>query len=357
MKILQVYKDVFPEISGGIERYLRDLSIFLKSRGHTIEILAAGGEDRIVDGLKVSGMYSPVRILSNPVVPGFTRYLSDTDADVIHFHLPLPAAVMAWALVKKKKRRPYIVTYHSDIVRQSFAMPIYGPILKRFLQGAAKVIATSEKYIRTSRFLRELDNSKAIPIGVDLDSFKPDINAKKDYYLFVGRFRKYKGIFVLLKAWRKMSNPPRLILAGGGGLVTKIRASVIKNELPVTIAVDVSDHELIKLYQGARALILPSIHRSEAYGMVQVEAMACGTAIISSDLPTGVSWVNKNNETGLHFATGDSTALCDCVIELEKSPETREMMYLNSRKRAERFFHSTILFRDVEECLINAIEN
>jgi len=357
MKILQVYKDIFPEISGGIERYLHDLSIFLKSRGHSIQILVAGGGERFIDELKVSGMYSPARILSNPVVPRFTCFLAETDADVIHFHLPLPAAVIAWALVKKKKRKPYIVTYHSDIVRQSFAMPVYGPILRRFLQGAVKVIATSQNYIRTSSYLRELNNSIAIPIGVNLDRFKPDINAEKNYYLFVGRFRTYKGIFTLLEAWQKMHFPPRLVLAGGGGLISRIQKYISRNELPVTIAVDVSDDELIKLYQGARALILPSIKRSEAYGMVQVEAMACGTALLCSDLATGVSWVNKHNETGLHFKTGDSTALYKSVAELEESPDMREKMYVNSRKRAEQHFDSTALFQEVEKCLINATEN
>ncbi len=356
MKILQVYKDVFPEVNGGIERYVHDLSIFLKNNGHSVEILVAGGGDRIVDGLTVSGIYSPARIMSNPVAPGYTRFLAETDADIIHFHLPLPSAVLGWALVRKSGKKPYIVTYHSDIIRQSFVMPVYGPILRRFLQGAAKVIATSDNYIHTSTYLSKLQNSEAIPIGVDLERFKPDDSVNRSYYLFVGRFRKYKGIFVLLEAWRKMPDPPKLLLAGGGGLVCKVRDFIREHKLPVTIVTDVADNELIKLYQGAKALILPSIQRSEAYGMVQVEAMACGTAVISSDLSTGVSWVNRHNETGLLFATGDPTALCDAITRFEESTETREEMYKRARNRAQNFFNGTTLFRRVEECLIKATE-
>ena len=356
MKILQVYKDVFPEVNGGIERYIHDLSIFLEGRGHSVEILVAGGHDRIVSGLNVTGIWSPCRIMSNPVAPGYAHFLSETDADVIHFHLPLPAAVMGWFSVKKSKRKPYIVTYHSDIVRQSFLLPLYGPILRRFLKGAAKVIATSNHYILTSRFLKELQNSEAIPIGVDLERFKPGGTAEKNYYLFVGRFRRYKGIFVLLDAWLKLKDPPDLVLAGGGGLVRKVREFIRVNKLPVTIAIDVTDDELIKLYQGARALILPSIQRSEAFGMVQVEAMACGTAVISSNLSSGVSWVNQHNETGFLFTTADPVALGNAVAKMEESDRSRVEMYTKARIRTEEFFDSSDLFRKVEECLIKATE-
>ena len=357
MKILQVYKDIFPEVNGGIERYIHDVSHFLKDRGHSVSILVAGGGHRVVDGLSVTGIWSPGRILSNPIAPGYTRFFTETDADVIHFHLPLPSAVLGWLLMRKSIRKPYIVTYHSDIVRQSFVMPMYGPILKGFLEGASTVIATSQKYILTSKYLSDLQNTAAIPIGVDLERFKPDSDINRNHYLFVGRFRRYKGIFVLLEAWREMKDPPDLVLAGGGGLIQKVREFIKKYNLPVTVAVDVTDSQLIRLYQGARALILPSIQRSEAFGMVQVEAMACGTAVISSNLPTGVSWVNRHNETGLLFAPGDSSALCRAVNQFENSDMKREEMCSQALSRARSNFDSTALFRKVEECLIKATEN
>jgi rhamnosyl/mannosyltransferase len=352
VKIVQVYKDIFPEVHGGIERYIHDLSQFLVSRGHSVKILVAGGGNRDVNGLAVKGVWSPIRVLSNPLAPGFSRFLSETDADVVHFHLPLPTAVLAWAAVKNKK--PYVVTYHSDIVRQAFVMPVYGPVLGRFLAGARRVIVSSENYIRTSPYLRNLRNTQTIPIGADLERFKPDGTAEKAYYLFVGRFRRYKGIFVLLNAWRKMVNPPDLVLAGGGGLVKKVDAFIAEHNLPVSVVNDVSDEELVKLYQGARALILPSIQRSEAFGMVQVEAMACGTAVISSNLPTGVSWVNSHGETGFLFNPGDSSDLCRAVARFEESESMRAAMYTMARNRAEALFNSRTLLRRVEECLTEA---
>jgi glycosyltransferase involved in cell wall biosynthesis len=356
MKVLQVYKDVFPEVRGGIERYIHDLSMFLRHRGHSVQILVAGGGNRTVDGIEVLGVPSPGRILSNPIAPGYTKYLAQTDADVVHFHLPLPSAGLAWALVRENLRKPYIVTYHSDIVRQAFVMPVYAPILKRFLRGARKVIATSAKYISTSPILSSIQNTEAIPIGVDLNRFTPAAFPARSDYLFVGRFRRYKGIFVLLEAWRTMQNAPGLVLAGGGGLIAAVREFVLKHNLPVTLLTDVTDEELIHLYQNARALILPSIQRSEAFGMVQVEAMACGTAVISSNLPTGVSWVNSHGETGLLFKPGSPQALCQAVQQFEMSSDTRAGMYLKARERAEKHFNSTELFTMVEECLKQATE-
>ncbi len=352
MKVLQVYKDVFPEVHGGIERYIHDLSQFLVSRGHSVEVLVTGGGNREVNGLAVKGVWSPLRVLSNPLAPGFSRFLSETGADVVHFHLPLPTAVLAWEAVKNKK--PYVVTYHSDIVRQAFVMPVYGPVLRRFLAGAHKVIVSSDNYTRTSLYLKYLHNTQTIPIGADLERFKPDETAAKTYYLFVGRFRRYKGIFVLLDAWRMMENPPDLILAGGGGLVKKVYAFIEKHKLPVTVVSDVADQKLVALYQGAKALILPSTQRSEAFGMVQVEAMACGTAVISSNLPTGVSWVNRHGETGLLFTPGDSSDLCRAVASFEELNTTRATMYTQARRRAEALFNSGTLLKKVEECLIEA---
>ncbi len=356
MKILQVYKDVFPEVSGGIERYIHDLSFFLKEKGHSVEILVAGGGIRKLDQIDVTGLWCPARILSNPIVPGYSSFLSKTKADVIHFHLPLPSAVIAWQSIRKKFKKPYIVTYHSDIVRQAFAMPFYGPILRKFLHGASAVIATSQNYVKTSDYLRELTNSKVIAIGVNLERFNFDSKCEKEFYLFVGRFRRYKGIFVLLEAWRKMEAPPRLILAGGGGVIEEVRKYIALYKLPVEIASDVSDDKLIELYQKSKALILPSIQRSEAFGMVQVEAMACGTPVISSNLPTGVSWVNQHKKTGLLFTTGDSVALKESIIELEKSEKYRRKLGKNARIRAEKFLNDEVLFEKVEECLIKATE-
>ena len=356
MKILQVYKDIFPEVSGGIERYIHDLACHLIGMGHSIEVIVAGGGDRKVGDISVSGVATLGRVLSTPLSPGYVKTLEKTDADVIHFHLPLPTAVLAWFLTNKNRQKPYIITYHSDIVRQAFFMPFYGPILRKFLSNACKVIATSPKYISTSDYLKTLPNTIAIPIGVDLKKFYPIASPTRDYYLFVGRFRAYKGIFVLLEAWKRMKiNPlPKLLLVGGGGQIDQISEYVSDNDLPVTILTDVDDKKLLKLYQNAKALILPSIQRSEAFGMVQVEAMACATPVISSNLPTGVSWVNQDGITGKLFRTGDPDSLVQTILAFEDGSFSIDKMGENARNRAILQFDSVKLFTQVEDCLKTA---
>ena len=357
MKVLQVYKDVFPEVSGGIERYIHDLSLFLSSRGHEIEILVTGGGNRTLDEVPVRGVPELCRILSNPVAPGFPGYLRRAHADVVHFHLPLPAAVLGWLAIPSRYRKPWVVTYHSDIVRQGYAMPYYGPFLKRFLRGANCVMATSDAYLRTSPYLKGLCNTEVVPIGVDPKRFTPADNPSRDYFLFVGRFREYKGISILLDAWRLLPDPPRLIMAGGGKMEKHVREYAELHGLPVSIRTNVSDQELNNLYGNARALILPSTRRSEAYGMVQLEAMACGTPVLCSDLSTGVSWVNRHGHTGLHFSTGSPDELAGAVQRMMNDTCFMEKASKAARERAISCFDSNALFRKVEDCLHRASGN
>ncbi len=357
MRIIQVYKDVFPEVTGGIERYVHDLSLYLTARGHEVEIIVTGGGERTVSGIPVHGVPELCRVLSNPLAPEFSRYLKNTGADAVHFHLPLPAAVLGWLGTSSAHRKPYVVTYHSDIVRQAFAMPFYAPFLMRFLNGASQVLATSDNYLKTSPYLRNLENASVVPIGVDSSKFTPPVNPSRDYFLFVGRFRKYKGISTLLDAWRLFRDPPRLIMAGGGKMEKEVRKFSARHHLPITIRSDVSDKELKELFGNARALVLPSTQRSEAYGMVQLEAMACGTPVLSSDLSTGVSWVNRHGETGILFSTGNPGSLAEAVRKLNTDDAFMDSAGKAARKRALMHFNSDVLFGKVEECLRRAAGN
>jgi len=353
MKILEVYKDVHPFVSGGIERYIHDLSAFLSSRGHSVTVLVARGP--VMDTAEVSGFRVKTypchgRILSNPVSPGLGATMADENADVVHFHLPLPSAVMArfWS-----GGGPYVVTYHSDIVRQALFLPIYGPFLRRFLARAFRVLATSPVYAETSPFLRKLNNVTPVPIGTDLRKFHPSADIPEyGYALFVGRFRSYKGIDVLLEAWRRIPEEP-LVMAGGGPLAEKIEKTASRHSLNIRIMQDPDDDELVKLYQGARCLVLPSTRRSEAYGMVQTEAMACGVPVISTDIPTGVPWVNRNGISGIVVAPGDPDALAAAVADL-RDPAMRHRLGQGALDRAVRHFDSGMLFSRVEEILTAA---
>ncbi len=354
MRILQVYKDVYPFRHGGIERYIHDLSRFLCNRGHQVSVITAGkGKRRKAKteaGFDVIQVPSFGRILSNPVSFSYGREMRRFRPDVIHFHLPLPTAEVARLL--DRSNTPYVATYHSDIVRQAFLLPLYGPLLRKFLRGAFLVLATSRRYLETSPFLSGLENARVVPIGVDLSTFRPGREKTSNYFLFAGRFRSYKGIPVLIEAWKSMLQPPPLILAGGGPLEDWIAGKA--GGLPITVIRDPDDEKLLSLYRGAIALVLPSVKRSEAYGMVQLEAMACGTPVISTDLSSGVPWVNRHMESGLIVTPGDSKLLADAVTLMGSDTTLRAKLSQGAAERAVAAFDSEKLFMEVENCLIEA---
>jgi rhamnosyl/mannosyltransferase len=346
VKVLQVYKDIHPLVRGGIERYVYDLGTHLARRGHGSEALVAGGsgrtETRVIDGIRVSFARCAGRLLSNPVCPGFGRRIASSDADILHFHLPLPTAVLGWLMNRSYGSRPYVITYHSDIVRQAFLMPFYGPFLRRFLAGADRIFATSETYAGTSRWIGGLPNVAVIPIGTDLDRWRSCRGRdREDYFLFVGRFRRYKGIHVLLDAWESLGDR-KLVMVGGGPLLQEVLRRVESGGLPVEVVTDVSDVDLARFYSGARALILPSTQRSEAFGMVQVESMACGTPVISTNLPTGVPWVNSDGVSGMVVEPGSAGAIVDAVQRM-MDDDTRDRLSAGAVKRAEELFDGPAL--------------
>lgn len=354
MRILQVYKDVFPLKTGGIERYIHDLSSFLVRRGHEVAVLTAGSGLRqrsaSVSGFTVIELPSFGRVLSNPLSLSYGRAMRQWSPDVTHFHLPLPTAEVARLMDPGKT--PFIATYHSDVVRQAFLLPLYGPLLRRFLARASLVLATSGRYARTSPFLKGLKNLRIVPIGVDLAHFRPGTEGRSDFFLFAGRFRSYKGIHILLEAWKGMATPPPLVLAGGGPMEKWISERI--SGLPVRIVHNPGEEELLALYRTAAALVLPSDRRSEAYGMVQLEAMACGTPVISTDLPTGVPWVNRHMKSGLVVPPGNAPALAEAVARIENDLPLRLELSRGALERARGKFDSQRLFREVEHCLTEA---
>lgn len=359
MRVTEVYKDVHPFTRGGIERYIHDLSVQLASGGSEVTVLVASdglpeGCSADLDGFSVSGYPCMGRLLSTPLAPGLSDVFRGVETDVFHFHLPLPNAVISWLLSGRKS--PYVVTYHSDIVRQALLLPLYGPFLRRFLTGANQVLATSAAYVRSSKWLSGLDNVSVVPIGADPLRFRPASEEHRagrgDYALFTGRFRSYKGIRVLLEAWRNFPTRP-LVLAGGGPMREEIIRTADSGKLNIRLVEDPTDDELVLLYRGARCLILPSIHRSEAFGMVQVEAMACGTPVISTNLPTGVPWVNENNVSGLTVTYGDASALAEAVLALDDDA-LRDRLAAGALSRASAMFNGPELLGRVETVLRRA---
>ncbi|HOZ17850.1 MAG TPA: glycosyltransferase [Candidatus Fermentibacter daniensis] len=362
MKILHVYKDFYPPVHGGVERYIHDVTAFMSSRGHECTVLVSSGGPSVRERRRFHGdceiVESPClcRILSNPVCPGLhlamRRLHEEKSFDLLHFHHPLPSAVFAWMAARLDV--PHVVTYHSDIVRQAALVPLIEPFLWPFLKKAAAVIATSPAYVESSRFLDRLSNVKVVPLGVDTGRFSPGPSSEPPgYFLFVGKFRRYKGIPTLLEAWKGLPGE-RLVMVGNGPQDEVVRKASSDSGSMIDPLGEVSDERLIELYRGATALLLPSTERSEAFGTVQIEAMACGTPVISTRIRTGVPWVNEDGTSGITVPPGDAEALRKAVSAMSDT-DLRNRLAAGALARAREMFDLEKTMLSLESVCLDAV--
>jgi rhamnosyl/mannosyltransferase len=349
MDVLQVNK--LYDAVGGVEAVVRALAEGLSDR-HGMEVLAAraDGRSRRVDGVEVIGVRSFGEVLSVPVAPGFPSALAREAprVDLLHYHLPNPLGVIAHLLVRPST--PYVVTYHSDIVRQARTGWLYRPLQRRFLGGAERIVATSPRLLTHSDALTDLGVETAVvPLSVDLDDpaygGPPDTDRDDDppTVLAVGRLNYYKGIDHLLDAIADLDArgvPPLLVVVGDGPR----RAALERHarELGIVDRVSfeghVDDGTLHGHYRHADVFVLPSVERSEAFGIVQIEAMAHRLPVVNTDLPSGVPWVSPDGETGVTVPPGDAGALADALAGLLADPDRRRRLGENGRDRVERLF-------------------
>ena len=358
MKIAMVYRAYPPLALGGIENNMRQLAEELISYPEIerVNIMVANdcrrfqkeehGEKLIIERLP-----NWLTLRSTPLAPSFVKKMALLDSDLIHFHFPYPFGETAWLLAGNKQ--PYIVTYHSDIVRQKILARFYQPFMDKFFQGAAKIIATSRPLAESSPVLSKYpDKVKVVPLGIDPGKFnltpaineeKTKIKGVKPLILFVGRLVYYKGIDILIRAMKDVE--ARLIIIGRGPLEGELRR--LTNELglseKINFLTDVSDALLPRYFHACDFLVLPSVATSEAFGIVQLEAFACGKPVISTSLPTGVPYVNKHGVSGLIVPPGDVSALAAAMKRLLTNNEERERMGKNARERFEREFTSRMM--------------
>ena len=365
MKILHLYKDYFP-VLGGIENHIRWLAEGMAARGHDVTVLVTNTGRRdvaeTVSGVRVVKVSRHFNISSAPIGLGMAGELRrlGRNADIVHLHAPYPPGELAQLLVSAGKRT--VITWHSDIVKQAGLLRFYAPFLRAALKRADKILVASPPYIQSSDFLRPIHERTpgkiaVVPFGIDLTRFAPSptsapspvtgegrgggSDAIRARYgpgplmLFVGRMRYYKGLGVLVDAMAQVASA-RCLIVGVGPLEGEIRAQVAELGLGerVFFAGEVADADLPAFYRAADIFCLPSIHRSEALGIVLLEAMASGLPLISTELGTGTSWVNQHEVTGLVVPPEDATALAGAIDRLARHDDERREFGRAALKRA-----------------------
>jgi rhamnosyl/mannosyltransferase len=283
--------------------------------------------------------------------------LSERSYDIIHVHLPHPLGAASYLASKKPDGHRLIVTYHSDVVRQRHLMRLYDPVLHRLLDAAHAIVVTSPNYLESSTTLaRYREKCVVVPLGIDLDAFAStdrvrerarDIRASlsaRHLLLAVGRLIYYKGFEVAIRALAEVPDA-ELVIVGEGPLrpaLLKLAAGLGVQER-VRLRGEVDDDEILAYYHASDLYLLPSIARSEAFGIVQVEAMACGVPVINTDLKSGVPFVSPHGESGLTVPPEDPASLSSAVRRLLADPSMRERMGAAGKERARREFSKEAL--------------
>lgn len=362
IRVLHVYKSWSADAYGGIEGFISTLALSAQQYGiHSrIAYLAPAERLRRVrhDGITAYRFRQDGQIAST----GFSlslllayRRLAEW-ADIVHFHFPWPYGdFVHWC---SRAKKPFVVTYHSDVVRQRGLNCLYTPLRRWFLGRACRVVATSHNYLCTSPVLRRLGRTtRVIPMGIEDKGQGAGVSLRSAYWrhrigeefiLFIGVLRYYKGLHLLLQAASDIH--AHIVIAGSGPCEPAHRMLAKRLGLRnVTFlgAVDPLDKDA--LFRLSALFVFPSHLRSEAFGLSLVEAAMYGKAMVSSELGTGTTYINIHGETGLVVEPNNSPALAQAVNRLLANRRERELLGRNGRKRYLELFTADTMARAYAE--------
>lgn len=329
MRIAHIYKTFLPEDIGGCERVIQTISHFSSNKGHFSKILTSSKRPSFsIERANNIEIYRYPRLFELASCPISSSMLFDfknqlKNVDIVHYHFPWPFADLLHIFYKVKK--PSIVTYHSDIVRQKLLKKIYNPLMNKFLDSANILVSTSANLAQTSTVLcRYQDKTKIIPIGINYDyryTADPKIVSQyksqfgDSFVLFIGVLRYYKGLEFLLDAV-KNSNL-KLVIAGSGPEEIYLKKKARKLHLSnVFFLGEVSEKEKYALLEACCTVVVPSHLRSEAFSLTLLEGLMFGKPIVSTRLGTGTTYVNVHNVTGFTVEPENPDQLRDALISL-----------------------------------------
>lgn len=347
---------------GGLERYVFELARALQGEVEFVNIVAERG-GRPDTPLVGETVYARpwLEIGGTPVCPGMPwqalRRHRHAPFDIVHLQFPAdPMAHLAYALLPRTVKR--VVGWHSDIVRQRALLPLYRPFIDRTLRGADAIIAATPAHVSSSKQLavvRDRSRFHYVPYGMDLARFaaRPPLADEirrrfgGAFLVFaLGRHVYYKGFEFLLRAIADVHGA-KLALGGQGPLTADLRR--IAGDAGIADRVEfvgrIPEADLPAWYHACDVFCLPSVEPAEAFGIVQVEAMACARPVVCCQLGNGVNWVNRDGETGLAVPPADPEALARALARLREDPALRARLGDAGRRRAYAEFTSEAVAR------------
>ncbi|WP_310603770.1 glycosyltransferase [Anaerosporobacter sp.] len=363
-RILQINKLYYPYV-GGIERVVQQIAEGLADKTD-MKVLVSSEKKKLIEeeinGVQVIRVPSIAMVGNLPVPLGLTKKLRSLrhEVDVIHLHMPYPFGDLACLLSNYKGK--IVVWWHSDVVRQKKMMLLYKPIMNRMLKRADVIIVATKGHIEGSEYLKPFrDKCIIVPFGVDqkieyeadkyiVEPKEQECETSKVQFLFIGRLIYYKGCKVLLEAFKDVENA-KLTMVGSGDMEQELKdlAKSYHIEDKVDFCGEVAEEELYEHLKSCDVFVLPSIVRSEAFGLVQIEAMAFGKPVINTNLPSGVPYVSLDKITGLTVPPEDVQALAKAMQWLVDHEEERNEMGRMARKRMKEEYRMETMLERVFE--------
>jgi len=351
MRVLHFYKTYLPDSMGGIAQVIFQMS----------EIGVRHGVDSTVLTLSNNPAPGVLQIREHQVhqarmdfqfaSTGFSysvfkqfRELA-AEADVVNYHFPWPFMDLVHFASATKK--PSVVSYHSDIIRQRYLLKLYRPLMRRFLDSADRITVASPNYFHTSDVLKDYrDKTRIITYGLDKSGYPKHDAARADrwrqklgdkFFLFVGVMRYYKGLHILLEAMRGLNYP--VVIVGAGPLEEELHAQARTLGLQnLHFLGFLGDEDKVALLELSYAVVFPSHLRSEAFGISLLEGAMYGKPMISSEIGTGTSYINIHNETGLVVPPSDPLAFRQAMCTLWENPVLAAQMGEKAQARYQNLF-------------------
>ena len=351
MNILQWGKFHENKYCGGIEAYVTELSSDLAKK-HTLVNLVANTDfssfSEKFNAYEVKQAASLGRFLSTsfcPTMPYLAHQLNKKYRfDLMHLHFPDPMSHFSSLFLPKSVKR--IISWHSDIVKQKLALKAYEPFLKKIVNMADAIIINNPhpgSFPQLQKLLLDKKKINIIPTGIDTQRFlevnqNEVIDLQKKYQkpiiFALGRHVYYKGFEYLIEAMKYIEDAV-LIIGGEGPLTSDLQKQIIDSQLSTKVFLTgkIPHAEIINYYHAAEIFCFPSIEASEAYGLAQLEAMACGKPVVCCELNNGVNFVNQHEKTGLAVPPKNPKALANALISLLTNDTYRQSLGEYAQKR------------------------
>lgn len=356
LKIVQLNKYYAPH-TGGVETVVQNIAEGLNARSDMRVLVCSGDGSDHEDTVNGVAVHRSGRLFEVGPMPVSLRYLREVkkaakSADVLHLHMPFPWGDLALRL--SGYRGKVVLWWHSDVVRQKKLLKLYLPLMRWTMKRADAIIVATQGHIDGSAFLKPYaEKCRIIPFGVDEEYYaegakyaqSPSQNETPNF-LFIGRMVYYKGCDVLLSAFARMKEKNcKLTMVGDGVLLEQLRAQA--KELGIADRVEftgaVSKEELKRRIADCDVFVLPSVARSEAFGLVQIESMAYGKPVVNTNLPSGVPYVSLDGVTGLTVPPEDENALAEAMDTLARDGQLRVRFGIAARERVEREYRMDVM--------------